>query len=71
MLNLFQKIHESSSQINLLSLHDAMCLKACTDWGIDVGNVNKLRTYITFKKDFCTEKYVNIVTNRQHGSALA
>jgi hypothetical protein len=37
----------------------------------DIGNINKLRTYITFKKYFCTEKYVNIVTNRQHRSILA
>ncbi len=34
------------------SRHDSMYIIADTDKSIDVGNVNKLRTYITLNKIF-------------------
>ncbi len=34
-------------------------------------NVDKLRTYVTFKQEYGTEQCVKVVTNRQHRAALS
>ena len=61
----------ANSHINLKTLNDSMHQHDCTEWSTDVVKFDKLRTYITFKTELCKEEYVNIVTNRQHRSALA
>ncbi len=43
----------------------------CTTWNQDIFNVDKLRTYVTFKQEYGTEHYVKVVTNRQHRAALS
>ena len=41
-------------------LHDKQCRKWCEE----IVAVPKLRTYIKFKNQFCTEPFVKLVTNR-------
>ena len=37
----------------------------------NIANTAKLRTYITFKEEYKTESFVELVHNRQHRSAIA
>ena len=45
--------------------------KVVSDQGVRPYQRDKLRTYRLFKREYCTEPYVEEVLNRQHRSALA
>ncbi len=52
-------------------MYDVLHQQVCTTRNQDICNVDKLRTYVTFKQEYGTEHYVNVVTNRQHRAALS
>ena len=41
------------------------------EWRRQTLGVDKLRTYVHYKSQYCTETYVLLITNRQHRSILA
>ncbi len=52
-------------------MHGVLHQRAWTTWNQDMFNVDKLRTYVTFKQEYGAEHYVKVVTNRQHIAALS
>ncbi len=59
------------SFVNVKLMHDVLHQQVCTTWNQYILNVDKWRTYITFKQEYGTEHYVKVVTNRQHNAALS
>ncbi len=57
----------TNSCVNVKLMHQCVC----TTLNQDIFNVDKLRTYVTFKQEYGNECYVKIVTNRQHRAALS
>ena len=57
--------------IDLIHARTQLHSNYCDTWKTEVVNYPKLRTYITYKQEYCTELYVTLVNNRSHRSALA
>ncbi len=61
----------TNSCVNVKLMHAVLHQLVCTTWNQDVFNVDKFRTYVTFKLEYGTECYVKVVTNRQQRAALS
>ncbi len=61
----------TNSCLNVKLIDDVLHQWVCTSWNQNIFNVDKLRTYVTFKEEHGTEHYVKVVTNRQHRAALS
>ena len=61
----------TNSPIDLKIMADSLHEKTSNTWCQEIFDVPKLRTYVCFKSNYCTENYVTNVTNRQHRSVLA
>ncbi len=57
--------------INEIFKHIHFVFLPLITWDEDIFNVDKLRTYVTFRQEYGTEHYVKVVTNRQHRAALS
>ena len=57
--------------VNLSHIQNRLFEADKIKWRSDVTLTPKLRTYIKFKEQFGTEKYVKQVVNRKHRSAIA
>ena len=62
---------EPNVEIDVQLVRDRWFNVCKDDWSNQVNFCNKLRTYIIFKNDFCTEYYVKNISNRGHRSVLA
>ncbi len=69
--NGFENTFMTKSCVNVELMHDVLSQWVCNTWNQDIVNVDKLRTYVTFKQEYGTEYYVKVVTNRQHRAALS
>ena len=62
---------EQNVEIDVQLVKDRWFNVCKDDWSNQVNFCHKLRTYIIFKNDFCTEYYVKNISNRGHRSVLA
>ncbi len=69
--NGFENTFRTNFSVNVKLMFDVLHQWVCTTWNQDIFNVDKLRSYVTFKQEYDTEHYVNVVTNRQHNAALS
>ena len=57
--------------VNILDMKKKMLQTFHNEWRGQALGVDKLRTYVRYKSQYCTETYVSLITNRQHRSILA
>ncbi len=69
--NGFENTFMTNSCVNVKLMHDVLHQQVCITWNQDIFNVDKLRTYVTFKQEYGPENYVKVVTNSQHRAALS
>ena len=67
MLDVYNTLNECSTVKIWADLHNLKC----QEWKDNLVKYPKLRTYITFKDNFCIEPYVQINMNRKYRSVLA
>ena len=67
MLEIYDSLNECSTVRLWADLHNLKC----QEWKDNLVKYPKLRTYITFKDNFCIEPYVSVDMNRKYRSVLA
>ncbi len=63
--------YHTKSFLNCKEIERVLYIKQKQEWEINVKNVSKLRTYNTFKFEYCTETYVTNLLSKGLRSALA
>jgi hypothetical protein len=64
-------LYDNKLPVDLKNIEDSLLLLYKSNWSDNVTNVAKLRTYVTFKQDYETEKYLMSSLTKAERSHLA
>ncbi len=68
---IFENIFITNFCAKVKLMHNVLHQQVCSTWNQDIFNIDKLKTYVTFKQDHGTEHYVKVVRNGQHIATLS
>ena len=64
-------VFNNMQSCSIPTIQDSMIIAFNNNWCNDLATKPKLRSYILFKDEYCSEKYVKFCTNRQERSLIA